>query len=65
MKRCYRFQDRVLCDVLDDAEMQFWPPEDGLSEASGRLGRAVGREEVERVEACLLAGRWVPSRGWR
>jgi hypothetical protein len=63
VRRCCGCPDRALCDVLDDADVQFWPPEDRVAEVSRRLGREVGPEEVERVEACLLAGRWLPSDG--
>ena len=63
VKRCCECPDRALCDVLDEADVQFWPPEDRVAEVSRRLGREVSREEVERVEACLLAERWLPSGG--
>lgn len=60
VRSCGRCPDRALCDVLDDADIQFWPAGTRLQEISRRLGRDVGPEEVARVEQCLLEARWVP-----
>lgn len=61
MKRCCECPGRVLCDVLDDADLQFWPEGDRVAEVSRRLGREASPEEVARVEACLLTHQWLPS----
>lgn len=60
VRSCSRCPDRALCDVLDNADIQFWPAGTRLQEICRRLGRDVGPDEVARVEQCLLEGRWVP-----
>lgn len=60
VKLCCVCSDRALCDVLDNAEIRFWPPQDQLDEISRRLGRKVAPEEAARVKACLLRERWLP-----
>jgi len=61
MRRCDECPDREVCDVLDTADIQFWPATDRLAEVSRRLGRPVSQVELERIQACLLRGRWWPG----
>lgn len=63
MKRCDECPDREVCDVPDTADVQFWPPANRLAEVSRRLGRPASQVELERIQACLLGGRWGPGGG--
>lgn len=61
LKNCERCPDRALCDIVDSADIQFWPEEHKIEEVSRRCGKPVSQTEFERVRECLFTRTWVPG----